>query len=88
MLEVVKDDVQQQPAFDPTKKYTWSMDTEFVLKGSEFGLVLNALRSIVSTPEAQSIFLANKAVEMIENTLGKAIEDGSVQEVIENKASL
>ena len=88
MLEVVKDDVQQQPAFDPTKKYTWSTDTEFVLNGSEFGLILNALRSIVSTPEAQSIFLANKAVEMIENTLGKAIEDGSGQEVIENKASL
>lgn len=88
MLEVVKDDVQQQPAFDPTKKYTWSMDTDFVLKGSEFGLVLNALRSIVSTPEAQSIFLANKAVDMIENTLGKAIEAGDVQEVIENKASL
>ena len=86
MLEVVKDDVQ--PAFDPTKKYTWSMDTEFVLKGSEFGLVLNALRSIVSTPEAQSIFLANKAVDMIENTLGKAIEAGSVQEIVENKASL
>jgi hypothetical protein len=88
MLEVVKDDVQQKPAFDPTKKYTWSTDTEFVLKGSEFGLILNALRSIVSTPEAQSIFLANKAVDMIENTLGKAIEAGDVQEVVENKGSL
>lgn len=80
--------VNEKPAFDPNKKYTWSMDTEFVLSGSEFGLVLNALRSIVSTPEAQSIFLANKAVDMIENTLGKAIEAGSVQEIVENKASL
>jgi hypothetical protein len=72
---------QENPKFDVTKKYTWSKDDSFVLTGGEFGLILNALRSVVGTQEAQAVFLANEAVEVIESVLGSAVEKGQVKEI-------
>jgi hypothetical protein len=77
-----------KPEFNPAKKYTWSKDAEFVLSGSEFGLILNALRSVVGTQEAQALFIANEAVGALEEVLGGAVESGLVKEIEENKASL
>ena len=87
-VKKTKESVSEGPKFDPAKKYTWSKDTEFILKGSEFGLILNALRSVVSTQEAQALFLADKAVDAVENILGNAVEGGLVKEIEENKGSL
>ena len=87
-VKKTKELVNEGPKFDPAKKYTWSKDTEFILKGSEFGLILNALRGIVSTQEAQALFIANEAVGALEDVLGNAVESGLVKEVTENKASL
>ena len=79
---------EAKPEFNPAKKYTWSKDAEFVLSGGEFGLILNALRSVVGTQEAQALFIANEAVGALEDVLGVAVESGLVKEVTENKASL
>jgi len=79
---------ETKPEFNPAKKYTWSKDAEFVLSGGEFGLILNALRGVVGTQEAQALFLANEAVGTLEDVLGGAVESGLVKEVTENKASL
>ena len=65
--------VESKPEFNPAKKYTWSKDAEFTISGSEFGLILNALRGVISTQEAQALFLANEAVGAIENVLGNAV---------------
>jgi hypothetical protein len=90
MNPVVKEEtnVEAKPEFNPAKKYTWSKDAQFTMSGSEFGLILNALRGVISTQEAQALFLANEAVGAIENVLGNAVESGLVKEITETKGSL
>jgi len=87
---VKKEETQTEPKleFNPAKKYTWAKDAQFTMTGSEFGLILNALRGVVGTQEAQALFIANEAVGVLEEVLGGAVESGLVKEVIENKASL
>ena len=45
-------------SYDPNKKYAWTPEDSFTLTGSEFGLLLNALRAILNTKEAATILLA------------------------------
>lgn len=78
---------EQKPTYDPNKRYTWTPETEFVLSGGEFGMILNTLRSILNTPEAARILLANQANNMIEAALAKAVEEGKVQEAPEEQSS-
>jgi hypothetical protein len=69
--------------YDPNKKYSWTPEDSFTLSGGEFGVILNTLRAILSTPEASKILLANQANTIIEATLAKAVEDGVVKEAPE-----
>jgi hypothetical protein len=73
--------------YDPNKKYTWTNDDQFVISGSEFGLILNTLRAILSTPEAAKILLANEANNVIEAKLAQAVESGVVVEAPETPQS-
>jgi hypothetical protein len=85
-MEIVKEEsqeVQQVPTFDPNKKYTWAIDSEFTLSGNDFGILLNSLRAILSTEEAQRVLLADKASQIMEATLAEAVQNGSVVEVPE-----
>jgi hypothetical protein len=77
--EVVKN------TYNPNKKYTWTPEDEFTLSGSEFGVILNALRAILSTPEATKILIANEANNVIEKSLAKAVEAGIVKEAPEEQ---
>jgi hypothetical protein len=87
-MEIVKDE-QTQPSYDPNKKYTWSQDDLFVVSGGEFGVLLNALRAVLNTPESQRILLADKANQIVEQALARAVENGVVKEVPEeDKSSL
>ena len=72
--------------YDPSKKYSWTPDDNFTLSGSEFGLVLNALRAILNSQEAARILIANEANTVVENLLAKAVESGVVKEATEEKA--
>ena len=69
--------------YDPSKKYQWTPETQFTIPGGEFGLILNALRAIVSTPEAARILTAAQAANTIESVLAKAVEEGTVTELVE-----
>lgn len=83
MSEEIKEEVvaaQQGPKFDPSKKYTWVSDTGIVISGAEFGLILNALRGVVSTPEAQAIFIAAEAADKVEAVLARNVENGIIVE--------
>ena len=82
--DVVKQ-TPQGPKFDPSKKYTWSPETNFTITGHEFGLLLNTLRSITSTKEAQTIILAHEAGDALEKTLASGVESGIIVELPENK---
>jgi hypothetical protein len=94
MLEEIKefaplvDEAKVGPKFDPNKKYTWNMDAQFVLDGGNFGMLLNAMRAIINTKEAQTILLAKQAGDVLEDALTAGVEAGIVVEVPENKASL
>ena len=66
--------------YDPSKRYTWTPTTEFTLTGEQFGLILNSLRGVISTPEAARILLAAQANDSLESVLAKAVESGAVVE--------
>jgi len=93
-MEIVKDEpkISEKPnlskelpksVYDPRKKYTWKPTDNFVISGNDFGLVLNALRQLLSTPEAQTILLAERASDVIENTFGRYVEEGVIVEIKE-----
>lgn len=69
--------------YDPNKKYSWTPEDQFTLSGGEFGLILNALRSVLNTKEATTILMANQANNVIEEALAKAVESGMVKEAPE-----
>jgi hypothetical protein len=69
--------------YDPSKKYQWTPETQFTIPGGEFGLILNSLRAIVTTPEAVKILTAAQAANVIESVLAKAVEEGAVTEAVE-----
>jgi hypothetical protein len=73
-------DFEAKPTFDPQKQYTWNADNAFTLSGSDFGLVLNALRATISTPEAARILLAVDAHDAVQDALARAVESGQVKE--------
>ena len=66
--------------YDPNKKYTWTPQDEFTLSGAEFGLLLNSFRAILSTEQAQQVLLANRANEVVEAILARAVENNVVKE--------
>jgi len=88
MAEIIDLQQQQGPKFDPNKKYTWDMNAQFVLDGGDFGMLLNAMRAVINTKEAQTILLAKQAGDVLEETLAAAVEAGVVVELPENKNSL
>jgi hypothetical protein len=89
MAEIIDLQEQQQgPKFDPNKKYTWDMNAQFVLDGGNFGMLLNAMRAVINTKEAQTILLAKQAGDVLEETLAAGVEAGIVVELQENKSSL
>lgn len=69
--------------YDPNKKYSWTPEDSFTFNGGEFGLILNALRAILNTPEAAKVLIANQANTAIEEILAKAVEAGVVKEAVE-----
>ncbi len=69
--------------YDPSKRYTWTPNDKFELSGNEFGLILNAFRSVLNTEEAGRILLANEANQVVERVLAKAVEADVVKEAPE-----
>jgi len=73
----------QQPVYDPAKKYTWTEDATFILKGGEFGLILNTMRNILSSPEAARFMLVQQSNTVLEAQLAEAVALGTVVEATE-----
>jgi hypothetical protein len=74
---------QEAPKFDPNKKYTWAGDVSIVVSGAEFGAILNALRGVTSTQEAQALFLAAETADKVEGILARNVENGIIVEAPE-----
>lgn len=71
---------KEYPKYDPAKNYRWEPETQFSFSGREFGIILNSLRTILGTREAQAILLAEKANNAIEEMMARAVEQGLVKE--------
>lgn len=71
--------------YDPTKRYTWGPEDQFVLNGNEFGLILNTIRAVLGTPEAARVMQANQANNIIEQMVQRAVETGVAKELPEDK---
>jgi len=59
-------------------------DIKFEISGGDLGLILNTVRSILSTKEAQQILMADRANSVLENIIAEHVEKGLLQEISEN----
>jgi hypothetical protein len=71
----------KKPVYNPQGKYNWKEGDIFPVSGKEFGLLINAFRAVLSTREAQTILLVERANEVIENLLATSVENGIATEV-------
>jgi len=69
--------------YDPSKKYSWTPEDQFILSGEQFGTVLNAVRAIMGSPEALRIMAISKANDAIEAIMVNAVKEGTVLEIPE-----
>jgi len=68
--------------YNPKSKYQWSNDDVFQISGANFGLMINAFRSILNTELAASIFMAAKANDAIEGMMKEYVEKDVIKEVV------
>ncbi len=69
--------------YDPSRKYSWTPQDTFTLTGEQFATVLNAIRGIMSSPEAMRIIAISKANDVIESMMIAAVEEQIVLEMPE-----
>jgi len=69
--------------YNPEKMYSWNPDETFNISGREFGLILNTIRTILSTEQAQHILLANKTNEILEKIMEENVKSGKIIEKIQ-----
>lgn len=67
--------------YDPNKRYTWTPEDTFTLTGQQFGLILNTVRSYLSSEEASRFQLMVQANEVIEKLMIAGVEADVVKEV-------
>ena len=84
-MEIVKDEPSAvvAPEFDPRKKYTWSSDTTFTLSGNQFGMLLNTVRAVLSTREAQIVMMAADSSDVLDGIMAEYVAKGAITEVQE-----
>lgn len=75
-----------QNSYDPNKRYTWNKDDIFELTGNQFGIILNAFRAVLNTPEATRLITIYHANETIEDLMAENVKKGIVVEVPEPAA--
>ena len=73
--------------YNPEKMYSWNPDETFSISGREFGLILNTLRSILNTEQAQQIILAHKTNEVLERIMEENVKNGKIVEKIQQNGN-
>lgn len=81
-VEQTLESPKEQIKYDSQKQYEWKQSDVFYMTGAEFGVILNALRGVLGTREAQTILLAERASEHVEGILARAVEAGIGKEKI------
>ena len=69
--------------YDPAKRYTWTPEDTFMLTGAQFGLILNTVRSYLSSEEAARFQLMVQTNKVIEELMIQGVESDTIKEVVE-----
>jgi len=69
--------------YDPAKRYTWTPEDTFTLTGAQFGLILNTVRSYLSSEEAARFQLMVQTNEVIEKLMIDGVQNDTIKEVVE-----
>ena len=69
--------------YDSAKKYTWTPEDTFTISGQDFGLILNTVRSYLSSEEAARFQLMIKTNDVIEKLMIAGVEADVIKEVVE-----
>ena len=69
--------------YDSAKKYTWTPEDTFTISGQDFGLILNTVRSYLSSEEAARFQLMIKTNDVIEKIMIAGVEADVIKEVVE-----
>lgn len=67
--------------YDPSKRYTWTPEDQFTLTGAQFGLILNTVRSYLSSEEAARFQLMVQTNQVVEELMVKGVEADIIKEV-------
>jgi len=70
--------------YNSAKKYTWTPEDTFTMSGADFGLILNTVRSYLSSEEAARFQLMIQTNDVIEKLLKAGVEADIIKEVNEN----
>jgi hypothetical protein len=85
-MENVQESQAPVASYDLNKSYKWSPEDPFVISGGEFSVLLNALRAVLSSQEAQRILLASRANDVVESVFARSVELGIAKEVVEEQS--
>jgi hypothetical protein len=67
--------------YDRSKRYTWTPEDTFTLTGQQFGLILNTVRSYLSSEEAARFQLMVQTNQVIEELMIQGVEADIIKEV-------
>lgn len=74
--------------YDPSKRYTWTPEDKFTLTGQQFGLILNTVRSYLSSEEAARFQLMVQTNQVIEELMIQGVEADIIKEVVEEAPAM
>lgn len=67
--------------YNPSSRYTWTPEDTFTLTGAQFGLILNTVRSYLSSEEAARFQLMVQTNQVIEELMIQGVESDTIKEV-------
>ena len=82
-MKLVKEDdntTGPKQVYDANKAYKWKPEDVFEITGNQFGVILNATRAFLNTPEAKNVLAILEANKQIDAILQKNVESGIIEE--------
>jgi hypothetical protein len=67
--------------YNPQKSYTWKPEDKFEISGSQFGMILNTFRTILSSPLAAMFRNIEQANVTVEEIMATGVQSGIIKEI-------
>ena len=66
--------------YNPQSRYTWKPEDKFEITGQQFGLILNMVRSYLSSEDAGKFMMMQQTNDVIEGIMKQGGESGVIVE--------